>query len=187
MDTVAALSGYDDSLSELAGDPTKLLLPQSEWPAIPRKPFKKLHSSYPHLVHKAFSVGLLEPSTSAGVLHQNGVPIEGGGFGVAKDEKEDRWISPLEFSNDVVDLTRMPVMLTPYMPQLAGVFISPKDRVLVSKRDARHYFHQLRTHPSWRPFPVSPKLMIWTLVMWYILDIARGQWGFGLQLQLHNG
>ena len=74
----------------------------------------------------------------------------GGAFAVDKDAKEDRWISPSEFSNDIIHSATLPEMQVPYLPQLAAITISKGAQALISKRDARHYFPGLRACDSWR-------------------------------------
>jgi hypothetical protein len=150
--TAYILDGFDDELAAAARDPDKMLLPFDQWPQQPRKPFVYLDKSYPDLIAKSVAAGMNEYVDSSQLVHWLGEPRYGGGFAVPKDDAEDRWISPNEFTNDIICDELLPTMSVPYLPQLASTYIAPCDRALVSKRDARHYFHTLSAEEEWRKY-----------------------------------
>jgi hypothetical protein len=156
VDAGTVLQGYDDTLAAMVEDPDLLLLPPELWPELPRKPFMRLDSTYPLLVDNAVAAGLQELADEESLVHHQGKAMFGGGFAVAKNEIEDRWIAPLEFSNDIVDDSKLPIMQVPYLPQLAAILVTKPSRILVSKRDARHYFHMLRNGTRWRRYLGMP-------------------------------
>ena len=70
-----------------------------------------------------------------------------------KDDLEDRWISPLEETNALVDPSLLPGVAYPYLPQLGSLLIAAGQRPVVSKRDARNYYPTLRAGERWwRPW-----------------------------------
>ena len=86
-----------------------------------------------------------------------GQTLRGGGFAVPEDVLEDRWISPLEETNALVDIAALPGVLYPYLPQLGRLVIKPGQRPVVSKRDARNYYPTLRAGAEWwQWFPHPP-------------------------------
>ena len=120
------------------------------------KPYANLHSSYGKLIDKAAEAGLVELRPARVLPIVGGRPAHGGGFAVAKDDVEDRWISPNEITNDLIDEARLVKVEMPYAQQLRAMVV-PKDRkLLVSKRDARHYFHRLRAGAKWRRWLALP-------------------------------
>eukprot|EP00972_Heterocapsa_arctica_P007823 1140476-Heterocapsa_arctica.AAC.1 len=47
----------------------------------------------------------------------------------------------------------------PHIPQMRTLTVPRGRRLLVSKRDARHYFHVLRNGPKWRQWLALPPMM----------------------------
>ena len=154
-DTANALHVFDPELAELVDDPERLMKPVGERPE-PRRPFVHIDQTYPELVEKAVASGLQEWGEATEAVHSGDRPQHSGAFAVAKDDKEDRWISPLEFANDCVDDARLPPLVAPYIPQLATTTLRPRCKLRVSKRDARHYFHVLRRGRKWRKWMAMP-------------------------------
>ena len=112
-DTASILKGARPVSARLARDPRAVLLPPDEWPDGGRRRCMLLASSYPQLVFKAVSVGSLELEDVGQVATLRGVPIWGGGFAVAKDDKGDRWIAPLEWAIDLVNDAATPTAQFP--------------------------------------------------------------------------
>ena len=162
VDTAAALDeALDEHFPDLARqcrDPDALLKPRSDWPEKPVKTFARLDATYPLLVDEGVRVGLLELAPEEQLEHLGGLPISGGAFAVPKDVKEDRWISPNETMNKVVDDKKMIKVETPYLPQLRGVTAPRGARLRTSKRDARHYCHVLRAGKRWKGFMAIPSV-----------------------------
>ena len=108
-----------------------------------------LGHTYPDLVDKAVAAGLQELVDLEDVPEVHGAPLWNGGFSVPKNEMEDRWISPLEWTNDLVDDRLVPKVEFPYLPQLRPLTLKKGQRARVSKRDARRYFHGLSGGTGW--------------------------------------
>ena len=79
----------------------------------------------------------------------------GGAFAVEKDEVEDRVISDC-MVNQLLDPAKIPRPKFAYLLRLRGLTSTPGLVRKVSKRDARHYFHQLRLHRRWEKFLSGP-------------------------------
>ena len=107
VDAAALLSDWDPVLASQCEDPSALLLPLSKRPEMNRKKCVYLDKSYPQLVEKAHSVGLVDMLLEEELARVNGEANWNGGFSVDKDEFEDRWICPLELSNDNVDDSKL--------------------------------------------------------------------------------
>ena len=121
VDTAAALEVHYPGLARQCRDSEALLKLRSDWPEKPVKTFARLDATYPLLVDEGVRVGMLELAPEEQLEHLGGLPISGGAFAVPKDEKEDRWISPNETVNMLVDDKKMIKVEMPYLPQLRGV------------------------------------------------------------------
>ena len=113
-------------------------------------------TTYPQLIERAEAAELVELVGTDGVIALSGELVVQSAFAVPKNEVEGRWISCNEFVNAVVDPRKMLKMRLPYMPQLRGVTTQRGKRLVLSKRDARHYFHALQNGPKWRRFLSLP-------------------------------
>ena len=107
--------------------------------------------SYDKLIDTAERIGLVELMPEEQLPLSWGQPHWNGGFSVAKDDMEDRMISPLEWTNDRVDDSRVGRVEMPYLPQMRIISVPKGARLRVSKRDARHDFHQLTRHHTRQP------------------------------------
>ena len=154
-DTAKVLAVHNPPLSALCEDPSLLMKAPEDFP-VPRRPFCFTDSSYPQLVARAVEAGLQEYGPETDAVFAAGHHRHGGAFAVEKDEHEDRWISPLEFSNDAVRTEDLPPLIAPYMPQLGTTTLRRGKKLLVSKRDARHYFHVLKRGKRWRRWMAMP-------------------------------
>ena len=105
---------------------------------------------------KAVAANLMELGDAEDVAQVAGGIAEQSAFAVPKDKLEDRWISCMEVTNSLVDPKRMQRIHLPYMPQLATLSTRLGRRLVLSKRDARHYFHVLRNGKRWRPYMCQP-------------------------------
>ena len=131
----------------------------AEWPDAERpRVFEHLARSYDELIGSAAITGAVKLFDVRGLPHLSGQALRGGAFAVPRDSSEDRWISPLEETNALVDPDRVPSVAYPYLPQLGSLLILPHQRPVVSKRDARNYYPTLAAGDRWwRWFP-SPSL-----------------------------
>ena len=154
-DVVESLRSTHPDLARVAEDPRACLLPQDAWPP-PRRPYINVEPGYADLIQRAVEASLVEYTDEADMVWIDGQPRHSGAFAVPKDGAETRWIAPSELVNDIIDDEKVPPTLLPYLPQLATVTFPRGSRARVSKRDARHYFHSLRTAPRWRPFHALP-------------------------------
>ena len=82
-----------------------------------------------------------------------------GAFAVPKTETEDRWISPCEFLNSITPDSLVKKVEMPYLPMLGTLSVGKHQRLWVSKRGARHYFHVLRVGKPWRRLLRAPALV----------------------------
>jgi hypothetical protein len=82
---------------------------------------------------------------------------------VIKDDAEDRPIAPLERLNALVDPNKIPGVEYGFIPQLGTLTIDKHQgarppRILVSKRDARHYYPSLLAGALWPPWFAGPPI-----------------------------
>ena len=73
-----------------------------------------------------------------------------GAFAVARDAEEDQVIMAACPTNQLIDKKRMVKPEFAYLPRLRGVQTRRGVKMVKWKRDARHYFFQLRLHTRWR-------------------------------------
>ena len=143
VDVACALREWDPRVAAICDDPAELLLGEGDRPTVGRHRCVQLAADYPNLVDRSVDAGLQELVAEDGLPTLGGSPVWNGGFAVPKDEREDRWIAPLEWTNDCVDDQRVPKVNFPYLPQLRTLTIpkyaaGKRVRSKVSKRDGRH-------------------------------------------------
>jgi hypothetical protein len=85
-------------------------------------------------------------------------PLINGGFAVPKDDDEDRFISYLVQCNSLLDPSKIPRPRFAYTPRLHVVRTTSGGIIYIHKRDARHYFRNLRVGERWRKFLCHPPL-----------------------------
>ena len=156
VDASAVLRDWDPLLSRQCEDPELLLLPPEARPTVGRRRCVVLDSTYSQLIDQAVASGLHELIPENELPTLNDQPFWNGGFAVPKDAAEDRWISPLEWTNDAIDDQRVGKVSFPYLPQLRSLTLKRGVRARVSKRDARHYYHTLKTGRRWKLWMGQP-------------------------------
>ena len=159
VETADVLRKSRPDLARIVEDPEALLVPEDRWPNLPERAFTLVDSSYPALIRAAVDSGLQE-WVPEGPPCRGGREVDVGGFAVPKDLKEDRWISPCKFINARVDLEKLPKVELPFLPQLASLSLDPKRDIRVYKRDARHYFHMLKSGRAWRRWFCQPAVRL---------------------------
>ena len=141
VDTEAVLRDHLPSLAEKARSPEALLNDPLVWgDAGPPHAAALLSNSYPEYIRKGVDAGLFEWMAEEDLAEVCGTKVVSGAFAVPKDEHEDRGISPLERLNSLVSDDKLEAVCYPYLPQLATVTVPRSSRILISKRDARHYY-----------------------------------------------
>jgi len=158
VDTAEVLRQFDPKLAEQCEEPSSLLIPSDQWPGTLPRGLKRLDRTYAALVDKAVDVNLMELGTADDVVRVGGEIAEQSGFAVPKDDLEDRWICCMEVTNKLVDPARLQRIHLPYMPQLATVSTVRGRRLVLTKRDARHYFHALASGKKWYKFMAQPAM-----------------------------
>ena len=125
-DVAAVLSRTHPKISAIALRPSLLLKIPEEWDAADRpRIFAHLDRSYDQLIDDAASTGAVLLYDVQRLPRIAGAPLRGGGFAVPNDALEDRWISPLEETNALVDPAALPPVVYPYLPQLGSLLIKP--------------------------------------------------------------
>ena len=81
-----------------------------------------------------------------------------GAFAVLKDDIEVRRYNPNEMMSSLVEERKLIKIQMPYLPQVRSMTVSRLRRSLVAKRDARHYFHSLRTGKKRRRWLALPSV-----------------------------
>jgi hypothetical protein len=95
-----------------------------EWLADTRpRVFEHLDRTYDQLIDGAVASGAVLLYDINRLPRVGADPVRGGGFAVPKDDLEDRWISPLEETNTLVDPAVLPPVQYPYLPQLGSSVI----------------------------------------------------------------
>ena len=156
VDTAAALKDFHEVAALQCEEPDELLVdvPRSLDDSV--RPFAHLARTYPKLIEKAEAAGLVELVAGSELPQLDDKPVYGGAFAVPKDEKEDRMISPNEIVNSLVDENKLVKIQMPYLPQMRILTVPRRRKLLVAKRDARHYFHVLRAGAKWHRWLALP-------------------------------
>ena len=99
-------------------------------------------------------------------------------FAVPKDDTEDRAISAVLDTNDCVDPKKLPRPRFAFILAMRSMRSSGRPRkLLVTKRDARHYFHQLRVPRRWQRWLGHPPIRVGKYRRWPLQRSAP--MGFG--------
>ena len=147
---------FDAKMASQIEHPTELLLSPSTRPTTISRPFVKLVSTYPDYVKRNVRAGLQRLRARHRIFKHRGVPAINGTFAVAKNSAEDRAISALCPTNDLIDASKL------WRPKFARVsvfrtlVVRPGMRLRLYKRDARHYYHMLRVGRRWRKLLAHP-------------------------------
>ena len=138
------LKVFDERMASQIEHPTELLLPSSSRPATLSRPFMKLDSTYPEYVKRNARAGLQRVRVRHRIFKHRGVPVVNGTFAVAKNSTEDRAISALCPTNDLIDASKLWRPKFARMSVFGTLAVRPGMRLRLYKRDARHYYHMLR-------------------------------------------
>ena len=174
------LRGAFPEMAEQVVHPRALLLPSRRRPRCVKRGYTWLASSYPQLVKRNVRAGLHRLKKSREVAKHRGVKCLAGAFAVKKDAHEDRVITDPSV-NQLLDPEKLPRPRFAYIPKLRCLHVPSNGVVVVSKRDARHYFHRLRIGRRWQKWLCGPSVMRGTgceavLMASSILCSADGVW-----------
>ena len=139
-------------------DPTLLLLPVAKRPVTLKRPFVRVARDYVQFVHRCVDAGLMGCVKPDQVWTHGSKKLYAGAFAVAKkdDPNEDRVIMAAVPRNQLFDRARLIRPRFAYPPKLRAMRTRRGVRMLKTKRDARHYFFQLRLPKVWRKFLAWP-------------------------------
>eukprot|EP00438_Fugacium_kawagutii_P012044 Skav218186 [mRNA] locus=scaffold5213:236505:243510:- [translate_table: standard] len=137
--------------------PQHLLLRSRKRPRRIKRGYTWLDSTYPMLVKKNLKAGLHTLKRGHQVAKHRGHKVLAGAFAVIKDEAEDRVITDPQV-NQLLDGTKLPRPRFAYIPSLRCVTVPKSGAVVVTKRDARHYFHRLRIGRRWGKWLCGPPI-----------------------------
>ena len=140
-------------------EPSALLLPSRLRPRRVKRGHTWLHKSYPMLVRKNVKTGLHVLKRESQVAKHRGVLCLTGAFAVPKDIDEDRVITDPSV-NQLIDPLKLPRPRFAYIPKLRVVMVPKSGKILVSKRDARHYFHSLQVGKKWQKWLCGPPIVL---------------------------
>ena len=140
-------------------EPSALLLPSRLRPKVIKKGYAWLHRSYPNLVRKNVKAGLHQLKKPSQVAKHRGKLCLTGAFAVPKDDREDRVITDPAV-NQLIDPKKLPRPRFAYIPKLRVTWVPQTGKILVSKRDARHYFHSLKLGRKWQKWLCGPPIMV---------------------------
>eukprot|EP00971_Amphidinium_carterae_P115155 2280884-Amphidinium_carterae.1 len=159
VDTHAVLSTINSAMAKQVLCPKMLLLRKALRPKRLLRTSAMLDGTYKRFVLKMATVGLQKLVRPSRVWKHNGKPMIGGCFAVPKSPFEQRVISNLPV-NQLVDPARVPRPVFAYPPRLRSVYVPLGAKVLLYKRDLRHYFHQLRIGRRWFKYLAHPSIEV---------------------------
>lgn len=145
---VDVLEDTHPAAAEQARSPTALLLPPAERPQRLKKPYSRLHRTYPDLVRHNCKAGLQRLVGPNKVWKHKGKRVASGMLGVAKSDTEDRTINDLSL-NCLVDPDKLIRPQFGYPPLSRTLRATAGRTLVVRKRDLRHLFYHLRLGRRW--------------------------------------
>ena len=151
-----------DTFPEMAQQvtqPSMLMMPSKRRPRRVKRGYTWLAPSYPELVKRNVKAGLHCWKKPSQVAKHRGVLCLAGAFAVRKDAYEDRVITDPSV-NQLIDPERLPRPRFAYIPKLRAVTVPASGIVMVSKGDARHYFHRLKIGKLWRRWLCGPAIEV---------------------------
>ena len=160
--TVDLRECFEGSFPEFAKqveEPSSLLLPSRLRPKLIKRGHTWLHRSYPNLVRKNVKAGLHQLKKPSQVAKHRGKLCITGAFAVPKDDKEDRVITDPAV-NQLIDPLKLPRPRFAYIPKLRVTLVPKTGKILISKRDARHYFHSLKIGRKWHKWLCGPPIIL---------------------------
>ena len=146
-------------MSHHVNEPTALLLPSGRRPKRIKRGHVWLHGSYPALVVRNVKAGLHILKKPSQVARHRGRLCLAGAFAVPKDADEDRVITDPSV-NQLVDPDELPRPKFAYIPKLRVTYAPRGGVLVVSKRDARHYFHSLKIGRKWHRWLCGPPIFM---------------------------
>ena len=150
------LENHPDLAAQVV-EPKLLLLPSRKRPIKIKRGHSWLHSSYPALVERNVKAGLHILKKGKEVAKHRGRLCLTGAFAVKKDQTEDRVITDPSV-NQLIDPQKLPRPRFAYIPKLRVSWVPRTGKLLVTKRDARHYFHSLRIGRKWHKWLCGPPI-----------------------------
>ena len=154
------LIGPDTSLGQLVRDPSAFLLSDEKLPEQLPRAFVRVGPGYLQVVQAAVRVGLQQWRPRAFLHHFKGKPVISGVFAVAKPEtKETRMISAAVPANTLLDKDLMPRPRFPNVSRLSTLLVPHRCRLVVSKRDVRHFYHRIKASLPWQRLLAHPPPM----------------------------
>ena len=136
------LESLDPTMAAQVREPRLLLLSKGRRPRKVKRGYTWLSTSYPELVKRNVQAGLHRYKKPSQVARHRGVQCLAGAFAVPKDDLEDRVITDPSV-NQLLDPDALPRPKFAYIPSLRSVTVPKSGLVVVSKRDARHFFLSL--------------------------------------------
>ena len=146
-------------MADQVSRPAALLLPSKRRPRRVKRGYTWLAPSYPELVFRNIKAGLHSWKKPREVARHRGRVCLAGAFAVRKDETEDRVITDPSV-NQLLNPDKLPRPRFAYIPKMRSIHVPSTGVVLVSKRDARHYFHRLRIGRRWRRWLCGPPVKV---------------------------
>ena len=153
------LESLDATVAAQVRDPSLLLLPSAKRPQRLKRGYIWVAASYPSLVKKNVKAGLHRYKKRSQVAKHRGALVLAGAFAVAKDDHEDRVITDPSV-NQLIDPDRLPRPKFAFIPSLRCTTVPKHGLVVVSKRDARHYFHRLQIGKRWQRWLCGPPVQL---------------------------
>jgi hypothetical protein len=153
------LESLDPTMAAQVREPRLLLLSKGRRPRQVKRGYTWLSTSYPELVKRNVQAGLHRYKKPSQVARHRGVQCLAGAFAVPKDDLEDRVITDPSV-NQLLDPDALPRLKFAYIPSLRSVTVPKSGLVVVSKRDARHYFHRLQIGKKWQKWLCGPPITI---------------------------
>ena len=167
VDMASVLEGSRPELALQVRHPSRILLRKSVRPKILKRPFVRIGREYLDLVRKCAASKLVDLVSEKQIWRHEDRPLYAGAFAVAKDAVEDRFILAAVPVNQLIDRAKLPRPAFAYIPKLRSVRTTRGKRVVMFKRDARHYFFQLALHPRWRKYLSMPPVRDECGVQWW--------------------
>ena len=159
VDLKTQFEGRFPEFARQVEEPSALLLPSRLRPKLIKKGHTWLHRSYPNLVRRNVKAGLHQLKKPSQVAKHRGKLCLTGAFAVPKDNVEDRVITDPAV-NQLIDPSKLPRPRFAYIPKLRVTFVPSGGKILISKRDARRYFHSLKIGRRWQKWLCGPPIAL---------------------------
>ena len=157
IDVADVLKNNFPDIARQVVSPTALLLPRRLRPKKVKKRYASLAGSYPKLVDRLVGCGVCRLLPRKKIWKHEGKTLVSGVFAVPKDDVEDRVITDVA-ANDLLDPEKLPRPSFAYPPRLRVLQLRRDQRIVLFKRDARHYFHHLAIGRRWEKYLAWPAI-----------------------------